>query len=166
MGSQRTLARLRTAALAALALGVCGTAHALDGRLIDASDPVRVLALLQEMGFTATLSEDEIGDPMITGTLGGARYAILSYGCGQQGACDSLQFVAVIEGVRLSYERANAYNLRWRYGRLSVTDTGDLVLKMDLNLDGGVTRANLADSLSLWAEVLATVRREVGLAPG
>jgi hypothetical protein len=159
--------RLRGALAAGmLALGLAGPAHGLDGRLIDASDPARVLALMQELGFTATLGQDQIGDPMITGTLGGARYAILSYGCAQQGACDSLQFVAVIEGVRLSFERANAYNLRWRYGRLSVTDTGDLVLKMDVNLDGGVTRANLADSLSLWAEVLATVRREVGLAPG
>jgi hypothetical protein len=133
--------------------------------LMDAADPSRVSDVLTSLGLSPVLSRDSVGDPMLSATMDEQAFSLLFYGCGTGGACDSVQFVAVLADARLSFERANAYNRGWRYGRLAVEPDGRVVLKLDVNLDGGVTRSNFADTVLIWRDVLATVRRELGLAP-
>lgn len=133
--------------------------------LLDAADASRIAEIMSALGLSPVLGTDAVGDRMISATMDGQSFSVLFYGCGADGACDSVQFVAVFKGVSLNLDRVNAYNRGWRYGRLAVEADGRLALKFDVNLDGGVTRSNLTDTLLIWREVLANVRRELGLAP-
>ena len=54
----------------------------------------------------------------------------------------------------------NAFNIRWRYVRITY-DATQVKLVMDLNLDAGVTGDNLEDTLDIWRQLVEIYEREI-----
>ena len=52
--------------------------------LIDATDPEKLVAVIQDMGYRAKLDVDNIGDPVIFSSADGVEFAILFFGCNKK----------------------------------------------------------------------------------
>jgi hypothetical protein len=129
--------------------------------MFDASDPAALQAFLTQQGYLAELAEDPAGGPMIRGRISRTDYVIQFYECENGRFCNSVQFVAeALAPAAMDFERINAFNLRWRYVRAAgVADTFRLL--MDLNLDAGVSAANLEDTLDIWRQLVEVFEREL-----
>jgi hypothetical protein len=79
---------------------------------------------------------------------------IFFYSC-EQGRCRSFKYAS---GFRMkkkpSLAAVNAWNRERRFARAFLDDEQDPHLQMDVDLDGGVTRAHLVETLSTWRAVL------------
>jgi hypothetical protein len=74
----------------------------------------------------------------------------------------SLQFFAVFKATEeTSLGKVNQWNRSKRYSRSYLDKDGDPVLELDLDLDGGVTRARIVDFLQTCAASFAVWRTEV-----
>lgn len=137
------------------------TQERVRGGMFDASDPKAIEAFMIQQGYKAALRPDADGDPLIRGRISRTDYAIQFYECEAGRFCNSVQFVA--EGPAIDpkdFERVNAFNIRWRYVRATLS--GDSVrLQMDLNLDAGVTAANLEDTLDIWRQLVEVFERDL-----
>ncbi len=113
-------------------------------------------------GFgSADMDRDAQGDPLINGRIEGVRYSILFYGCTNNRDCRTIQLVASWEGVNVPPDAVNAWNSRKLFSKVFSTADGGLSLSLPVNLNRGVTRANLEDHFELWTSILAEFRREV-----
>ena len=137
--------------LVAAALACAAPASA---AVFDASQPDRLVGAMQAFGYEAALTQEPDGSPRIEGRLPQGPYAVRFYGCGR-GVCDSIQFVAILPARGATAERTNTHNLTWRYGRITAEPGGSVVVRYDVNLDGGVTVENLEDTLAIWRELFA-----------
>jgi hypothetical protein len=128
--------------------------------LLDGSDPEAILSIAQGYG-SAMLDVDGVGDPKISGRIGGQAYTVFFYGCEGGQNCSSLQFTTWFVGVRPAAEEVSAWNDENRFGTMYLDGDGDLAVDLDVNLFGGVTRKNLDDTFDWWRVVLDEVRSEM-----
>jgi hypothetical protein len=153
--------RLAIAATALLATVLAVPAQAQDKTLIDARDPARILKIAQKFG-TAELTTDHEDDPKINARLGGTSYSIYFYGCKSGVNCKAIQFYAGWDsGGEYTTKQLNEWNRNKRFGKAYIDSEGDPVLEMDVNLDSGVTVANLEDTFDWWKVVLKNFRTDV-----
>lgn len=137
-----------------------GSSEIVRGGMLDASDPAKLVAFMQTLGYQAESSKDSLGDPAIHGRISSTNYQIRFYECEDGVFCNSIQFLVdtpVWPGLTL--QELNAFNSRWRYVRVSAIDTV-VRLQMDVNLDGGVTAGNIEDTLDIWRRLLETFEVE------
>ena len=130
---------------------------------IDATDPEAIAALLRAEGYTARVGADSHGDPKIDSGSQGADWILFFYGCTENRDCQSVQFYAgfdLAEG--LPVERLNDWNRGNRFGRAYADADGDPIIEFDVNLAGGVSEANLRDTVGLWSAVLRGFMRHIG----
>ena len=120
---------------------------------IDATDPERILAIAHSFG-EAALSTDNLGDPLIEGRIGEKVYRLLFYGCSEGRNCKTLLFSAGWEGDDLTDEMMADWNREKRFGKAYLDEDGLATVEMSVNLHGGVTRANLDDTIDWWRLVL------------
>ncbi len=125
---------------------------------IDATDPERILAIAHSFG-EAALTTDNLGDPLIEGRIGEKDYRLLFYGCSEGRDCKTLMFSAGWEGDDRTDELTDAMMADWnrekRFGKAYLDEDGLATVEMNVNLHGGVTRANLDDTIDWWRLVLA-----------
>ena len=145
--------------VAALALTAPAMAQSATD-LLDGSDPEAILSIAQGYG-SAMLDVDGVGDPKISGRIGGQAYTVFFYGCDGGQNCSSLQFTTWFVGVRPAAEEVSAWNDENRFGTMYLDGDGDLAVDLDVNLFGGVTRKNLDDTFDWWRVVLDEVRSEM-----
>lgn len=145
--------------VAALALTAPAMAQSATD-LLDGSDPEAILSIAQGYG-SAMLDVDGVGDPKISGRIGGQAYTVFFYGCEGGQNCSSLQFTTWFVGVRPAAEEVSAWNDENRFGTMYLDGDGDLAVDLDVNLFGGVTRKNLDDTFDWWRVVLDEVRSEM-----
>ena len=146
----------------ALAAGITGAMLAAPANgseeTIDATDAERILAIAQSFG-EAALRTDNLGDPLIEGRIGEKDYRLLFYGCSENRDCKTLMFSAGWEGDDRTDNLTDAMMADWnrekRFGKAYLDQDGIATVEMNVNLHGGVTRANLDDTIDWWRLVLA-----------
>ncbi|MCC1494678.1 YbjN domain-containing protein [Cognatishimia sp. F0-27] len=137
--------------LSLLALSVLTCAHAATAQQIDGTNAERILTLLQTVDPALEIGTDNVGDPLITGTLDGASYSIFFYGCSGGRYCTQIQYQAGMDiESGLSLEKANAWNRDMRYASTFLDDEMDPFLQMDVLLDHGVSEATLLETYTTW----------------
>lgn len=136
--------------------------EAVRGGMFDASDPASLRRFMEERGYKAELAMGaDGGDPLIKGRLSRSDYLIQFYECENGAFCNSVQFIAQAERpAALTLEQVNDFNARWRYARASVAGSA-VRLQMDINLDAGVTAANLEDTLDIWRQLVEFFERDL-----
>jgi len=147
------MARPFASGLVALALLLAPVAKA--QQLVTAGQPEEIENIARGYG-SANLTEDNRGDPMVTGRIDGTRYQVLFYGCTNGAECRSIQFSAgwITDGA-VSRAQIGEWNRTRRFGKAFLDNEGDPVLQWDVNLFGGVSRRNLDDTFDWWRIVLA-----------
>ncbi len=127
------------------------------------ADPNTIAEIIKDEGFRAGIKSDSSGNPRITSTSQGVRFSIYFYGCENGRNCDSIQFQA---GFDFNDPQPADVVLRWnrekRFTRAVLTDNGDPIIRLDVNLDGGVTRANFQDTFDIWTILLGQFRDHIG----
>ena len=79
---------------------------------------------------------------------------ILFYGC-EAGRASSLQFAAAFAD-KVPLTKVNEWNHRKRFGKAFLDSDNDMCFQMDMDMDGGVTQANLEEYLKRWRSVLVS----------
>ena len=148
------LLRLTLAAImmATLATGV-------RAQSVITADPAVIAGVIKDLGFRAGIKSDSSGNPRITSTSEGVRFSVYFYGCNNGRGCDSIQFQA---GFDFNDPQPQDLVARWnsakRYTRAVLTENGDPIVRLDVNLDGGVSRANFEDTFNIWTILLGADR--------
>lgn len=152
---RKTLFSLAISALfvAAISAG----ADAQETGLLTAADPETVLGIAKGFG-PAELTKDHTGDPLVTGRLQGLKYAIYFYDCEEGENCNSLQFSTGYSDP-FTAEQANEWNAKYRWIKAYGGEGSNF--KMDVSLEGGVSKANLEDYFSTWDTMMFDLRNFV-----
>lgn len=150
-----------------LAIGMSAVAAAwaapAQAQVVDATEPDRLVEIIQALGYRAQLTTDEMGDPMINSSAAGTDFTILFFGCTDNTACRLLLFRVgydLPEGTTL--EAVNAWNTNEVVGRAYLDDENDPWLEMAVNMDGGVSRANFEDTFDWWDVTVAKFQQQIG----
>ncbi len=147
--------------LAALAVAQPPSAERVRSGIFDASDPAGMARFMERTGYRVELRADTRGDPVIAGRFSTSEYLIQFYECEGGQYCNSVQFVSqAARPASLTPEAVNAFNIRWRYVRVTY-DATQVKLVMDVNLDAGVTGDNLEDTLDIWRQLVEIYEREI-----
>ncbi len=145
-------------ALTLTALGLAAAAGAATTvfaqTTIDATDPAAILDVASGWG-SANMEKDSSGRPKIRGRAKGNAYIIWFAGCTDGKNCRLIQLWAGYKKPGVTLDAINEWNRTKRFGKAYLTKEGTSILAFNLNLDeGGVTRANLDDTFSLWVNVI------------
>lgn len=133
--------------------------------LVDASDPQRLVELIQDMGYRAQLDKDEVGDPLITSSVGGTKFAIIFYGCDKDTNkdCDFLLYKVGYDLDReMTLESINEWNATQLVGRAYRDDVKDPWLEMAWNVKGGVSVANFQSTFEWWELSVGAFEDHIG----
>ncbi len=149
------------AAAGALTAAALFASSASAEELIDGTDPAVILNVATGFG-SASLSKDDLGDPLIEGRMNGLLYYVFFYGCKDGGACSAIQFSASFEDAEVEFYKINAWNSGKRFGTAFFDEDGDVGLQYDLNLAYGVSRGNLDDTFDYWRVVMGEFRSHLG----
>lgn len=134
-----------------IALGSAAVAE--PAALIDATDPQRILQIASSHG-SAYITTDDVGDPLIIGAIDGLSYRLEFYGCDGDGGCTDLLFKAAYDAPDVELDDLGAWNRDHRYGKAAFGPRGVVIVEQAVNLQGGVSEANLDSSFDWWKEVL------------
>ena len=104
--------------------------------------------IVREMGFTPDLTADKSGDPLIRFRIEGLTCAIWFYGV-KEGRADSLQFSAGFAD-KVPQAKVNEWNSKKRFLKAHLDAEGDVIVNMDFDIDGGVTKAFFEEILKRW----------------
>ncbi len=119
--------------------------------LVTAEDPEVVAALLEDLGFPASLGVDNVGDPMISSSAHGYDFDIFFYDCLDNSNCQAIQFSTAFDMVDgMSLTRAQDFNRDRRWVKVYLDDESDPRIEMDYNLRGGVSLDNFNDTVDWW----------------
>ncbi len=123
--------------------------------MVYAEDPEVIAALLEEMGFPAEITTDNVGDPMIMSSAHGYDFDIFFYDCLDNAECQAIQFSSAFDMVDgMSLTSAQDFNRNKRWGKVYLDDESDPRLEMDYNLRGGVSVDNFNDTVDWWQIVM------------
>lgn len=146
-------------------LAACAAfAPPLSAQTVDATDPAKLVAVIQDLGYRASLESDGIGDPMIGSSVGGVEFGIYFYGCTKGESCKSVLFKVGYdreEGTALDV--VEAWNERTLFGRAYLDEESDPWVEMSVNLFGGVSRKNFEDTYDWWEVVLDDFEKHIDL---
>lgn len=157
-------ARLATLA-ACIALASPAVAEDADAiESVDATDPEKLASLIRDLGYRATVEQDDAGDPMISSSAGGSDFHIYFYGCEGGGQCRTLLFqVGYDLESGTTVDVVEDWNENVLFGRAYLDEEADPWVEMPVNLFGGVNRANFEDTFDWWEVVLDDFERHIGL---
>lgn len=149
----RMLARICVATVT-VALAQSSIAEELE-ELVDATNPERMVSVIQELGYRAKLDVDDIGDPIIHSSVSGTDYVLQFFGCTEDNndQCRLLLFKVgydLSEG--MSLEAVNSWNEKALIGRAYLDDEGDPWFELEVNMYGGVSRQNFEVTFDLWED--------------
>jgi hypothetical protein len=122
--------------------------------LLDATDPAAIAEIARGYG-AVEVTTDAVGDPMLRGRMEGVQYLVLFYGCENGRECTNIQFQAAwVNSGSTTEQDLHAWNRDNRFGKAHFDADFDPVIQWDVNLFGGVSRANLDDTFDWWRIVL------------
>lgn len=130
--------------------------------LIDATDPAGITQVLQSRGYRAMLETDPVGDPMIRSSAAGATFVIYFYECTDNKDCGAIQFYAgFIRENPPSKDVIHTWNAENRYGKAYIDRENDPVIEMDVQMDGGISKANLINQVEIWERVVGAFQQHI-----
>jgi hypothetical protein len=146
----------RFAAILALTASATAPMPALGqaGSTLAAGQPEIVLSAAGKFG-EATLDRDGTDDPMIRGRIGGKDYFVYFYGCTEGRDCTNLMLSARWASDQYTDKSMGDWNRQKRFGKAYLDADGNPAVEMNVNLFGGVSRANLEDTFDWWRLILA-----------
>ena len=152
---------LRSMALLAL---VSAASSAGAQQLVRAQDPQSLVRAMQANGYTAQLTADQTGDPMIRSAAGGTNFQVLFYNCTNHRECATVQFhVGYDLKTSPSLESINEWNRTQRFGSAHLDKENDPILEMDVDLDdGGLSPLLFIDNLEFWTSALGRFEKHIG----
>ena len=151
------------------AVFLCLTGHAAFAdagkQIVDATDPERLVGIIQELGYRARLEVDGDGDPMIRSSVGGTQFAVVFYGCSEKhDQCQILLFKAGYElQDKVGMDVINDWNATRLFGRAYLDDVNDPWIEMVLNVQGGVTRKQFENSFEWWESSVGEFEDQIGV---
>ena len=154
-----------SASLAALAviLMTAVSAQAQDDESYADLSGSEIVALLEAHGYSASLTTDSAGDPLVMASADGLRFRVQTYDCNSSAPrrCRTLQMVSSFALERPpsaeDFIAMNDYNNQKVYGRAYIDDNGDAAVDFTVNLSGGVSASNLMDNVGTWKAFILDV---------
>ena len=153
---------LAAAALITAGLGA-RVALAEDITLITGTDTDQMVAALEKDGFKVKMSEDDQGDPLIESTDEDEPFTVHFYRCNDHHECDAIQFVSgwnLTDGITLA--KIEAWNQNKVWGQAYRDDKNDPWIALAVNLKGGVSEANFADTVDGWRNIMRDFEKHIG----
>jgi hypothetical protein len=147
------------AALAGIAFGLATPATAQE--LLDGSS-ISDIATIAATHGEATLDTQANGDPRISGKIGGVAYQLFFLNCTANTACEDLNFYAGFRDLKPTMDALNAWNRDKRFGNAYLDADLDAVIEYDVNIEYGVSHANLDAAFGLWALLSSEFASYVG----
>lgn len=134
-----------------------------QAQVIEGSSPKNIASLAKTLGYDVRYGLDSENQPKIAGRISRSDFHILFYECILGENCAAIQFHAsYVPSDTISLERLNTFNSEQRYGKAFRAEGGEIVLKYDINLDGGITEENFEDTLDIWAKTLNAFEKHIG----
>jgi hypothetical protein len=156
---------VRLSASIALCAAALALPNAVSATEVQASDPQSVVAALQQAGYRAQLSVDDVGDPLILSSESGTTFRVFFYNCTDNVDCRTIQFYVGFSDTDATLESVNAWNRDNRFGRAYLGDDGVVRLEMDVDLDdGGMSQLLFEDNVQFWASAMARFAMHFGSA--
>lgn len=151
--------------LMASSLSLAGSKTAPVTQIVDGSDPLTLVNIIQDLGYRASLEEDAEGDPMIRSSVGGTEFALVFYGCSERhDDCQILLFKAGYElNDKVGMEVINQWNATRLFGRAYLDGVSDPWIELVLNLQGGVTRTQFEKTFEWWEASVGEFEDELGV---
>ncbi len=147
---------MRVAALflgAVLPMGLLSQAMGQSDALIDGADVEEIVNVARGYG-SATLETRDDGNPKIAARIDGISYQIYFLNCDEAHVCEDINFYAGFLDNKPSLEHINAWNRDKRFGKAYLDDDLDAVVEMDVNMERGISRANLDATFGVWKLIL------------
>ncbi|MEE9455086.1 MAG: YbjN domain-containing protein [Paracoccaceae bacterium] len=119
--------------------------------LVDASDPEVLAALIQDLGYKASIDVDSVGDPLIRSSAHGYKFNVFFYDCVENTECKAIQFKVgfdMEDGISLT--RIQNFNQLKRWVNVYANEESNPQVEMDYNLRGGVSVENFNDTFDWW----------------
>lgn len=129
--------------------------------IVRGADPATILDLARKRG-DARLSADDHGDPLVEAIVGGRPYDITFYECTDNVDCRSVMLRAAFRARGQTGGEMADWNRTERFGKAYLDAQGNPVIEMNVNMAGGVTLANLEDTLTRWQTTLDAFAGHVG----
>ena len=145
----------------ALLLAGATAAAAQDTVIIDGDQLDEIVNVARGYG-SATLEKQSNGDPKIAGKIKSVTYQIYFENCTDNANCEDLNFYAGFLDNKPTLEVINAWNRDKRFGRAYLDSDLDAVVEFDLNMEHGVSRANLDAAFSVWSLILDQFTTHIG----
>ena len=131
-------------------------------QMIEASDAGKLATAMQGMGWQAKLGKDGEGDPLITSKISRTEYVVQFYGCTDHTKCGSVLFSASYNvKKKMTAQDANAWNMKKRFGSVTIDKDGDPRLTMSVNLFGGVSAKNFEDTVDYWRLAVTDFEKQI-----
>ena len=150
-----------TVAALAFAMLVAGPVLAQDdAETFNSITGTTLVDMLRDQGFSASLTLDSHGEPLILAEAGGVHFQILTYGCNgdRNPSCSRLQMISQMHlpngATEADIAMMNAYNQRFLFGRAYLDVYGTATVDYSINLNQGISEDNLIDDLNIWTHVL------------
>ncbi|MBF9032332.1 hypothetical protein HKCCE3408_18180 [Rhodobacterales bacterium HKCCE3408] len=138
------------ACLAILAAAPAAAQDFIDTSLASVAEFTRGFAYVERV-------EPAVGDqlPAVLGTLNGLNFDILLYDCAPGDvACGSAQFRASFDAPDATLEFINDWNYDYRFAAAYRVPEGSIMLAMNVNFAGGVTREAFRTAFRDWEFLL------------
>lgn len=134
-------------------------AFAQTGAMVRASDPESIRTTLEEAGYDAELTTDDIGDPLIKLTLSGRNARIYFYHCDEttHDECGSLQFSAGFDREK-PWTASEAIKLSgdYRYMSVRLDEENDPYIHWDVEIGEGILRSVFLRTVLRFTESVET----------
>lgn len=153
------------ASLLALLLSATPALPALadDGRGVTAEETAKIL---QDLGYRAKLGKDGVGDPMITSAMAGLTIYVYFYDC-SEGRCGSLQLSVGLDlDDGTTHAVVNAFNTRYRYGRVYLDNENDPYLQFDFEVLHSNHVEHISSQVEIFERLLGDFARDTGFLGG
>ena len=123
-----------------------------SAQVFDKITSAQLEGIVKDEGYSSTTNAD--GDLILK--IEGNKALIFRYKDGH-----SIQFRASFSGTNATLKKVNEWNKSKRFSRTYLDDEGDPVLELDLEFDGGITKARVADFLKTCTRSLDVWKKEV-----
>ncbi|MCB1472325.1 MAG: YbjN domain-containing protein [Rhodobiaceae bacterium] len=132
-------------------------------QIVDATNPEMLVTIFQDLGYRARLTTDSQDDPLIEVKVSGVDTSVFFYGCTENKDCGQIQFRAAFNmNGKGSPAEMQAWNKDRLFGVAFLDSEFDPVIELAVNLRGGVSRDNLADTVDWWDVVLSQFKEHIG----
>lgn len=142
-----------------LVLTMGAAAH---GQTLVAADNVDEVVNIARGYGSASPETQANGDPKITGRINGVTYQVFFMNCTDNANCEDLNFYAGFLDNKQTLEVINAWNRDKRFGKAYLDADLDAVVEFDVNLEHGVSRANLDAAFGIWSIILEQYTSYIG----